>query len=147
MKNFIKEFKEFINRGNVMDMAVGVIIGGAFQSIINSVVNDVVMPLIAAIFGGIDFSNWFVVLGKGEEPPVLHYGNLITAVINFILMALVIFLFVKGMNSLREKTKKPVEEVPAAPTTKVCPFCKSEVAIDATRCPHCTSELESEAAE
>lgn len=140
-KGFIAEFKEFISRGNVMDMAVGVIIGGAFQAIINSLVNDVVMPLISVITGGIDFSAWSVTLGSGEAAPVLAYGNFITAVINFLLMALVIFTFIKAMNNLAAKTKKVEEEKPAAPTTKVCPYCKSEISIEATRCPHCTSEL------
>lgn len=141
-KGFIAEFKEFISRGNVMDMAVGVIIGGAFQAIINSLVNDVVMPLISVLTGGLDFTAWKIVMGSGENAPVLAYGNFITAVINFLLMALVIFTFIKVMNNLAAKAKKKPEEVPAEPTTKECPFCKSEIAIEATRCPHCTSQLD-----
>ena len=141
-KGFIAEFKEFINRGNVMDMAVGVIIGGAFQAIINSLVNDVIMPLISVITGGLDFSAWTLALGSGENAPVLAYGNFITAVINFLLMALVIFTFIKTMNRMSEKVNKKEEEAPEEPTTKVCPFCKSEIPIDAVRCPHCTSSLE-----
>ena len=142
MKGFIDEFKKFISRGNVMDLAVGVIIGGAFQSIVNSLVNDIVMPVISIITGGLDLSAWKIMLSEGENAASINYGNFITAVINFLIMAFVIFCFVKFMNSLNEKlTKKPEEAAPAAPTTKVCPFCKSEVNIEATRCPHCTSEL------
>ncbi len=146
-KNFISEFKTFISRGNVMDLAVGVIIGGAFQTIVSSLVNDIVMPVISLITGGIDFSAWKIQLGTGENAASINYGNFITAVINFLLMALVIFCFIKLMNRLNsEFTKKPETE-PEAPTTKVCPFCKSEVKIDATRCPHCTSVLPAEAEE
>lgn len=140
-KGFIAEFKEFISRGNVMDLAVGVIIGGAFQSIVNSLVNDMVMPVISLITGGVDFSAWKIVLAEGNDAASINYGNFITAVINFLLMAFVIFCFVKLMNRLAEMAKKPEEpKAEAAPTTKVCPYCKSEIAIDATRCPYCTSE-------
>lgn len=141
-KGFVAEFKTFISRGNVMDMAVGVIIGGAFQSIINSLVNDVVMPLISVITGGLDFTAWKLVLGSGENAPVLAYGNFITAVINFLLMALVIFTFMKIMNNMAAKVIKKEEEVEEAPATKKCPFCQSEIAVEAVRCPHCTSVLE-----
>ena len=143
MKKFIAEFKEFINKGNVMDLAVGVLIGGAFQSIVNSLVNDILMPLLGAITGGINFQNWSVTFGKGEleNPATLTYGNFIAAIINFLLMALVLFWIIKLMNGAKGMLKKGKEEAPAAPTTKVCPYCKSEIAIDATRCPHCTSEL------
>lgn len=141
MKGFIGEFKKFISRGNVMDLAVGVIIGGAFQAIVSSLVNDIVMPVISLITGGLDFSAWKIMLSEGENAASINYGNFITAVINFLIMAFVIFCFVKFMNSLNEKLVKKPEEAPAVPTTKVCPFCKSEVNIDATRCPHCTSEL------
>ena len=153
MKNFIEEFKKFIMRGNVMDLAVGVIIGGAFQAIINSLVNDVIMPLIGLITGGIDFSNLFNQL-SGEKyatlaeaqaagVAVFAYGNFITAVLNFLIIAFVIFLLVKGMNRLAEGKKKDVKE--EEPTTKTCPFCQSEISIKATRCPHCTSVLEEKA--
>ena len=146
-KSFISEFKTFISRGNVMDLAVGVIIGGAFQTIVSSLVNDIVMPIISLITGGIDFSAWKIRLGTGENAASINYGNFITAVINFLLMALVIFCFIKLMNRLNsEFTKKPETE-PEAPTTKVCPFCKSEVKIAATRCPHCTSVLPAEVEE
>lgn len=139
-KGFIAEFKKFIMRGNVLDMAVGVIVGGAFTSIVTSLNQDILTPLLG-IFGGTDFSNLFVKLGSGENAPILYYGNFITAVINFLITALVIFLLVKGINAVGDKLSHKKEE-PAAPVTKKCPFCKSEIAIDATRCPHCTSQLE-----
>ncbi len=140
-KGFFAEFKKFIMRGNVIDLAVGVIVGGAFQAIVNSLVNDVVMPVISLITGGLDFSTWVVVLGEGENAATLNYGNFISAIINFLIMAFVIFCLVKAINTVAEKTAKKEEEAPAAPTTKICPFCKSEIAIDATKCPHCTSEI------
>ncbi len=138
-KGFVGEFKKFILRGNVMDMAVGVIVGGAFTSIVTSLNQDILTPLLG-VFGGTDFSHLVVKLGSGEEAPVLAYGNFITAVINFLISAFVIFCIVKGINALSDRFKRK-EEAPAAPTTKKCPFCKSDIAIDATRCPHCTSEL------
>ncbi len=135
---FLSEFKAFIMRGNVMDMAVGVIVGGAFTAIVTSLNEDILTPILG-IFGGTDFSNLTVKLGSSDAAPVLTYGNFITAIINFLITALVIFLLIKGINSLSNKFKKADEE--AAPTTKTCPFCKSEIAIDATKCPHCTSDL------
>ena len=135
-KGFIKEFKEFISRGNVIDMAVGVIIGGAFTAIVNSLVNDIFNPLLGLITGGTDFST----LSFGFMDAQFMYGYFITAVINFLLVALVLFLVIKVMSKLHRKK----EEAPTAPTTKVCPFCKSEISIEATRCPHCTSQLEEE---
>lgn len=140
-KGFLSEFKKFIMRGNVMDMAVGVIVGGAFTAIVTSLNKDILTPLLG-IFGGMDFSNLMVKLGSGENAPVLMYGNFITAVINFIITAFVIFCLVKGINSLNERFSKKEEEKPAAPTTKKCPYCKSEIAVDATKCPHCTSDVE-----
>ncbi len=140
MKGFIEEFKKFIMRGNVVDMAVGVIIGGAFTAIVTSLNQDILTPILG-IFGGTDFSNLVVVLGSGENAPVLAYGNFITAVINFLITALVIFCLIKLLNAINEKFKHKEESAPAAPTTKICPYCKSEIAIDAVRCPHCTSEL------
>ena len=148
MKKFINEFKEFISRGNVMDMAVGVIVGGAFTAIVTSLNADILTPLLG-IFGGTDFSYLTVTLGSGENAPVLTYGNFLTAVINFLITALVIFLLLKVINKLTEKLSslsKKEEEV-AAPTTKKCPFCMSEIDIQATRCPHCTSMLEENKAE
>ena len=153
-----KEFKTFITRGNMMDLAVGVIVGGAFNSIVSSLVNDVIMPVISIFTGKIDFANLFVALdgkqyataeaAKEAGASVLAYGNFITAIINFVVLAFVVFLLVKGLNKLREESaKKAAEEAAAAaPTTKVCPFCKSEIPVDATRCPHCTSEQPKDAA-
>ena len=132
-KGFIAEFKKFITRGNVMDMAVGVIVGGAFTSIVTSLNQDILTPILA-IFGGTDFSYLTLTLGKGEGAPVLNYGNFIT----------VIFLLIKLINKLGDKLSHKEEEKPAAPTTKKCPFCMSEIAIEATRCPHCTSRLDEE---
>ncbi|MBR2045835.1 MAG: large conductance mechanosensitive channel protein MscL [Agathobacter sp.] len=140
MKGFVEEFKKFITRGNVIDMAVGVIIGGAFTSIVTSLNADILTPLLG-VFGGIDFSHLQIVLGTGEEAPVLAYGNFITAVLNFLITAFVIFCLVKFINSLNDKLTPKKEEAPAAPTTKKCPYCMSEIAIEATRCPHCTSEI------
>ena len=131
-----------------MDMAVGVIVGGAFTSIVTSLNQDILTPVLG-IFGGTDFSYLTVTLGSGENAPVLTYGNFLTAVINFLITALVIFLLLKGINKLTEKLSslsKKEEEV-AAPTTKKCPFCMSEIDIQATRCPHCTSMLEENKAE
>jgi len=151
MKNFMNEFKKFIMRGNVMDMAVGVIVGGAFQKIITSMVNDIIMPVITLITGGIDFSNWFIALDGGKYATLLeaqeagaatlNYGVFITQVITFLIMAFVIFVMVKTMNKMAETGKKEEPVAPAAPTTKKCPHCCSEIAIEATRCPHCTSQL------
>ena len=152
-KGLAAEFKEFIMRGNVIDLAVGVIIGGAFGAIVSSLVDDIIMPIISLFTKGIDFANLFVQLGGDEKYATLEaakeagvatlaYGNFISAIINFLIMALVIFLIVKAINkahTVGKKEEAPAEE--AAPTTKTCPFCKSEIAIDATRCPNCTSEL------
>ena len=135
---FAAEFKKFILRGNVIDLAVGVIIGGAFQAIVNSLVEDVIMPVVGIVLGKVDFSALAFTIGDAT----VSYGKFITAIINFIIMAFVIFLLVKGINKVSEKLSKPEEEV--APTTKVCPFCKSEISIDATKCPHCTSDLPEE---
>ena len=137
MKKFIEEFKAFINRGNVMDMAVGVIIGGAFTSIVTSLVEDILSPIIG-LFGGKNFDS---LSGNILGEVTLNYGKFITAVVNFLIMAVVVFLIVKAMNTAAAKFSKKEEAVEAA-TTKICPFCKTEIAIDATRCPNCTSMLE-----
>ena len=160
MKKFFTEFKEFIMRGNVVDLAVAVIVGGAFQSIVNSFINDLVMPFIGLVTGGINFADQFIVLKVPEGvdlatveaaktaadatalgATVWAYGAFITAVINFIVMAFVVFLLVKAINKAQTIGKKKEEE---APTTKKCPFCCSEISIKATRCPHCTSEIPEE---
>ncbi len=151
-----KEFKKFIMRGNVIDLAVGVIIGGAFQQIVNSLVNDIIMPLVGLITGGVNFNDQFLVLGSVPEGAVvttvdeakalgvatLNYGSLITNVLNFLIMAFVIFLMVKAINTIKDKTSKKEESAPAAPTTKTCPYCLSEIPIDAVKCAHCTSDVE-----
>ena len=124
----LKEFKEFISKGNVLDMAVGVIIGGAFTAIVNSLVNDIFMPLLGLLTGG------------GNDGDALQYGAFIAAVINFLLIALVLFLVIKAINRLRN-LKKAEPDKPA-PAVKACPYCKSEIALEASRCPHCTSVLE-----
>ncbi len=134
MKKFFGEFKEFIMRGNVMNLAVGVIIGGAFSAIVTSLTDDIISPILG-IFGGMDFSN-LVANVNGAE---IKYGAFITAIINFLIMAFIIFLMVKGINKVMSLGKKKVEE---EPTTKVCPFCCSEIDIKATKCPHCTSDVE-----
>lgn len=148
------EFREFIMRGNVIDLAVGVIIGGAFQAIVNSLVNDVIMPVISLATKGIDFGNLFIALDGKDYATLeaaqeagaatLAYGNFISAIINFLIMAFVIFMIVKGINKASDKLRKPKEEAEEAPTTKTCPFCKSEIALDATKCPHCTSDIPEE---
>ncbi len=141
-KGFVAEFKKFVTRGNVMDMAVGVIVGGAFTSIVTSLNQDILTPVLA-VFGGTDFSYLTLTLGKGENAPVLNYGNFLTAIINFLITALVIFLLIKLINRIGDRLSHK-EEKPAAPTTKKCPYCMSEIPIEATRCPHCTSQLDAE---
>ena len=136
MKKFLREFKDFAMRGNVMDLAVGVIIGATFQAIIKSLTGDIISPLIGT-FAKTDFSNLVLVLNGSE----IKYGAFVTAVINFLLTAFVIFLLIKAINKLQNLRKPTEEEAPAEPTTKNCPFCCSEIDINATRCPHCTSEL------
>ncbi len=145
-KGLIGEFKEFIMRGNVMDMAVGVIIGAAFGAIVTALTNDFIKPLINSI-GGAEIAGqiklpWVDYTGLDSEAAAalsLNYGDFITAIINFLIMALCIFLMMKGINKLTSIGKK--KEEPAAPTTKICPYCCSEIDIKATRCPHCTSEI------
>ena len=147
----LKEFKQFAIKGNMIDLAVGMIIGTAFNKLVSSLVNDMIMPLLGLLTGKIDFAKLFIALdgntyetlAEAEELGVacFKYGAFIAGLIDFVIMAFVVFLFVKWMNKLRDMGKKEeAEAAPAAPTTKVCPFCKSESAIDATRCPHCTSE-------
>ena len=136
-KGIIQEFKEFISQGNVIDMAVGIMIGAAFKAIVDALVNNLISPLIGLIFQK-DFSDLAITVGGAS----LQYGAFIMAVLNFFIIAVVLFSIIKLMNTMRDIGKKKEEIVEdAAPTTKVCPFCKSEIAIDATRCPHCTSEL------
>lgn len=135
-------------RGNVMDMAIGIVLGTAFTAIVTALVEGILMPILSLLTGGVDFSNWFISLdgsnyatlaqAKEAGAATLNYGVLINAIIHFIFIAFAVFMMVKAMNKLR----KPVE---VAVTTKVCPYCKSEIALEATRCPHCTSEQPVEA--
>jgi large conductance mechanosensitive channel len=157
MKKLFKDFKDFISKGNVIDLAVGVIIGGAFSTIVNSVVDNLMMPPIGLLFGNADFSDLFIVLKQGSEAlpegatlemasevgaVTFNYGQFITDVISFLLLALGVFLMVKGIKSLQRKAEKEKEEKPAEQTEKDCPFCKKSIPIEAVRCPYCTSELE-----
>lgn len=135
MKKFFQEFKEFAMRGNVIDLAVGVIIGAAFQKIVSSLVDDIISPVIG-LFAKTDLSA-LVVNVFGVD---IRYGSFLTAIINFIIMAFVIFVIIKTLNKLASLGKH--KEEPKAPTTKKCPFCQSEIDIKAVRCPHCTSVLE-----
>jgi large conductance mechanosensitive channel len=161
----LKEFKEFITKGNVMDMAVGVIIGGAFQSIVTSLVNDIIMPAVAVFTGKVDFSDLVLTIGNSS----IKYGSFITTVVDFLIIAFSIFIAIKAFNKLNGKTKENLdkitennkylkktkkklaklnheeqETVPEVkePETKKCPFCYSEINYKATKCPHCTSDLE-----
>jgi large conductance mechanosensitive channel len=137
MKKFIREFKEFALKGNVLNLAVGIIIGGAFQSIVSSLVKDIISPFIG-LFAKTDFGNLIFTVREVE----IKYGSFITNVLNFIILALVIFLLVKGMNAVTSIGKN---NTAAEPTTKKCGYCKTEINISATRCPHCTSVLTDEA--
>ena len=151
MKKFFSEFKDFIAKGNVIDLAVGVIIGSAFSGIVKSLVENIITPVITLLTGRVSFTDLFVALDGNEYATLdaavkagastIIYGLFIQGVIDFLLTAFVIFLLVKGINKIRGIGKKE-EAVVEASTTKVCPFCKSEIAIEATRCPHCTSEVE-----
>lgn len=154
-----KEFKEFAMKGNIMDLAVGVVIGGAFQRIVNSLVNDIIMPLIATFTGKVDFSDLTITLGNSS----IKYGSFITAIVNFLIIAFSIFLFIRYINKLNKKLEELKDEeikklkkkvkigrrktdketiIEPTPTTKICPYCFTEININATRCPHCTSILE-----
>ncbi|WP_454206089.1 large conductance mechanosensitive channel protein MscL [Peptoniphilus sp. Marseille-Q6390] len=135
MKKFADEFREFIAKGNVMDMAVGVIIGGAFGKIVSSLVENILMPLIGILLGGVSFENLAVTVGTAE----VKYGIFLQSVFDFLIIAFVIFVMIKQIAKVTDKFKK--EEEAPVPTEKECPFCKSKIDINATRCPHCTSEL------
>ena len=139
MKKLFKEFKEFALKGNMLDLAVGMIIGAAFTAVVTSLVNDVFMPFLGLLtLGYVDFAALVIHVNNVDIP----VGNFFAAVVNFIAIAFVVFLIVKAINKMREKKKQEEEEAPK--TTKICPFCRTEVDIDAVRCPHCTSELPAE---
>ena len=147
-KGFWQEFKAFAVKGNAVDLAIGMVVGSAFTSIVNSLVKDIITPLIGAATGGLDFSEWFVsldgteyaTLAEAQEAgaAILTYGNFITAVLNFLIVALTIFIVFKKLLAPRQKEEVKVVE----PTEKECPYCKTMINIKATRCPHCTSEVE-----
>jgi len=144
-----KEFKEFAMKGNLLDMAVGFIMGAAFGKIVTSLVNDIIMPPLGLLLGKVDFAELFINLSGGGQATLaaakeagaatLNYGAFITTIVDFVIVALVLFLVIRQMNRLRRKAA----EVPVAPTTKACPFCLSMIPLKAVRCPHCTSELKS----
>lgn len=154
----LKEFKEFATKGNIMDMAIGVIIGGAFQKIVTSLVNDIIMPAIAIFTGKVDFSELVLTIGNSS----IKYGSFITTIVDFLIIAFSIFIAIRTFNKLNNKTKENLEKITKnskrskknkkeevveeekveEPTTKVCPFCFSEINYKATKCPHCTSDLE-----
>ena len=150
----LKEFKAFATKGNIMDLAVGVVIGGAFQSIINSLVNDIIMPAISILTGKVDFSDMMFTVGDAS----IKYGNFITAIVNFLIIAFSIFLAITYMNKFSKKMEaislgqvekiskklgKTKKEEPAPePTVKICPYCYSEIPYKATKCAHCTSDVE-----
>ena len=148
----LKEFREFAMRGNVVDMAVGIIIGAAFGSIISSLVADVIMPPVGLLLGKVDFTNLFWILREGDMPGpyaaladaqaagavTINYGLFINTIISFLIVAFAMFLLIRGINRMQREE----EAAPEEPTTKECPFCFSEISIQATRCPQCTSQLE-----
>lgn len=151
----LKEFKEFVMRGNVVDMAVGIVIGAAFGTIVKSLVSDIVMPPIGLLLGNVDFANLFSVLKEGAKAAgpyasladaqaagavTINYGVFINTIISFIIVAFAIFLIIRKINELKKQEEAP----PAEPTTKDCPFCLTSIPIKATRCPHCTSKLMAE---
>ena len=148
MKQFFEEFKQFAMRGSVLDLAIGIIIGAAFNDIVNSLVNDVIMPPIGMLLGSVDFTDLYInltstdydslAMAKEAGAATINYGAFINTVINFLIVALVIFLLIKQINRLQ----RAPEEAPAEPTTKDCPFCHTSIPIAAVRCPNCTSQLE-----
>ena len=156
MKKLFNDFRDFIARGNVVDLAVGIIIGSAFSTVVNSVVDNLMMPPLGLLFGNTDFQDLFVVLRQGEEilsdgatlemarefgAVTLNYGQFITDLISFLILAIGVFLIIKGIQSLQETVQKPGGEEKPEPTEKDCPFCQKSIPINATRCPYCTSHL------
>lgn len=155
MSKFMDEFRTFVMRGNMIDLAIGIIIGGAFGTIVSSLVNDIIMPPIGLLFGGVDFSDLFVVLRQGTEPlaanatlemaqevgaVTLNYGLFLNNIITFLIIALAVFMIISSINRMQEQFKKKEEE--PAPSEKACPYCTQNIPVAATRCPYCTSNLE-----
>jgi large conductance mechanosensitive channel len=148
----LKEFREFALRGNVLDMAVGIIIGAAFGTIITSLVSDIIMPPIGLLLGGLDFANFFILLKAGSPAApytsladaqaagavTMNYGTFVNAVVSFVIVAFTLFLLIRSVNRMKQEE----DAAPSEPTTKACPHCLSTIAIKATRCPFCTSQLE-----
>lgn len=135
MKKFMEEFKKFALKGNMIDLAVGMIIGSAFTGIVGSLVDDIIMPVLSLFTGKIDFNRLQIVLGSGESAATINYGTFITEIINFLLISLVVFMMIRQINKLKKEEVK--EE-----TEKECPYCKTKISVHAVRCPHCTSVLE-----
>ncbi len=147
----LKEFKEFAMKGNVVDMAVGIIIGASFGAIVNSFVTDIIMPPIGILLGNVDFSNLYIILKEGKTPApyetlasanaagavTLNYGKFINSIISFLIVAFSVFLIIKNINAMRRKQESP----PSVPTTKECPYCFSVIPVKAVKCPDCTSDL------
>ncbi len=153
MKNFIQEFKNFAFKGNMLDLAVGMIIGAAFTNLINSIVKNLIMPIISIFTGGIDFSNKYIALSQSAKiaqdsgadietarkaGAVFAYGSFLTDFLQFLILAFIVFCVIKQVSKLLSFTEKPTN---TAPTTKICPYCKSEISLEAVKCPHCTSDL------
>lgn len=157
MKKTIQDFKGFISRGNVIDLAIGIIIGSAFSSVVNSIVNNIMMPPLGLLLGNVNFQDLFIILKQGEEPlpsdatlrmarevgaVTFNYGQFLTDLINFLILALGVFFIVKGIKSLENGVKKTEDKKEETPTEKNCPFCQRAIPINAVRCPFCTSHLE-----
>ena len=157
MKKLLTDFRDFIARGDVMDLAIGIIIGSAFSSIVNSIVNNLLMPPLGLLIGNVDFQDLFIILKQGQSPlpaeatlqmakdagaVTFNYGQFLTDVISFLILAFIIFLMVKSLQTLKTKVAKPEGEEDTAPTEKECPYCLKSIDINATRCPYCTSTLE-----
>lgn len=156
MKKLFEEFKSFIMKGNALDLAIGVIIGSAFGSVVNGVVNDLLMPPLGLLLGNVNFSDLYIQLNrnavelapqttlaaaKEQGAVVLAYGNFITTILNFVIIAFCVFLLVKGIQKLKEGSSKSRKDEPTEPTEKLCPFCQTSIPVKAVRCPNCTSEL------
>lgn len=139
MKKFLGEFKTFALKGNMIDLAVGMIIGSAFTGIVGSLVNDIFMPLLSVFTGRINFDDMLIVLGSGETAATINYGTFLTQLVNFLVVSFVIFLLVRQINKLQRLHEK---EEAKEETERECPFCKTKISIHATRCPHCTSVLD-----
>lgn len=140
-KSMMKEFKTFALKGNVLDMAVGIIIGASFSKIVDSLVKDILMPPLGMLLGKVDFSSLKIALGTEADAATINYGVFINHLISFIIVAFAVFLLVKAINTLRAKMEKAEAAAPAPKTEKTCPYCFTQISVKATRCPHCTSQL------